>query len=194
MVNDTISDILTRIRNANLIKSQTVSIPLTRISKQISEILEKQGFIESFQISSPSLNQHVKNLSPLELSQEKTSIIDKIPADKIKKNSLDTTSQKLGSSRFASKKNSSAEHSEHQSATQTGIILYLKYQGRDKKPCITNLKRISKPGLRIYANYKEIPKVLGGMGVAILSTSKGIMTDREARFHKIGGEILCSIW
>jgi small subunit ribosomal protein S8 len=129
MVNDTISDILTRIRNANLIKSQTVSIPLTRISQKISTILEKEGFIESFQI-------------------------------------------------FPSSE----------------IALRLKYKGRDRKPCITNLKRISKPGLRIYANHKEIPKILGGMGIVILSTSQGIMTDREARFYGIGGEILCSIW
>jgi small subunit ribosomal protein S8 len=129
MVNDTISDILTRIRNANLVKSQTVSIPLTRISQKISIILEKEGFIESFQ-ASPS----------------------------------------------------------------NEITLRLKYKGRNQKPCITNLKRISKPGLRIYANHKEIPKILGGMGIVILSTPQGIMTDKEARFHGIGGEILCSIW
>ncbi len=148
MVNDTISDILTRIRNANLIKSQTVSIPLTRISKQIVEILEKQGFIESFQIF------------PLPLSLQG-------------KEESNKTKMRIFSG---------------------GITVYLKYRGREKKPCITNLKRISKPGLRIYANHKEIPKVLGGMGIAILSTSQGIMTDREARFHGIGGEILCSIW
>lgn len=129
MVNDTISDMLTRIRNANLIKSQTVSIPLTRISQQISQILEKEGFIESFQVYS------------------------------------------------------SGE-----------ITLRLKYAGHEKKPCITNLRRISKPGLRIYTNQKEIPKILGGMGIIILSTSQGIMTDREARFRGIGGELLCSIW
>jgi small subunit ribosomal protein S8 len=159
MVNDTISDILTRIRNANLIKSQTVSIPLTRISKQIVEILEKQGFIESFQIFS----------SPLAYFSTQEN-----------------------------KENRNQKHEEnHESESHIssgGITIYLKYQGREKKPCITNLKRISKPGLRIYANHKEIPKVLGGMGIAILSTSKGIMTDREARFHGIGGEILCSIW
>jgi small subunit ribosomal protein S8 len=129
MVNDTISDMLTRIRNANLVKSQTVSIPLTRISQQISKILEKEGFIESLQT--------------------------------------------------------------YPSET---ITLQLKYIGQEKKPCITNLRRISKPGLRIYANHKEIPKILGGMGIVILSTSQGIMTDREARFRGIGGEVLCSIW
>jgi small subunit ribosomal protein S8 len=161
MVNDTISDILTRIRNANLIKSQTVSIPLTRISKQIVEILEKQGFIESFQIFPFPLN---STSSSLENNQPQTT------ESKDKHNKL------------------------NQSISRGGITLYLKYQGREKKPCITNLKRISKPGLRIYANHKEIPKVLGGMGIAILSTSKGIMTDREARFYGVGGEILCSIW
>ena len=165
MVNDTISDILTRIRNANLIKSQTVSVPLTRISKQIVEILEKQGFIESFQIFPSPLN----SIS-FENTQQKKE-------NNEKDNELKQSTSAL-----------------HCNATEGIVTLYLKYQGRERKPCITNLKRISKPGLRIYANHKEIPKVLGGMGIAILSTSKGIMTDREARFYGIGGEILCSIW
>ena len=129
MFNDTISDMLTRIRNANLIKSEKVSIPFTRISHQICQILEKEGLIESFQI------------------------------------------------------NSSEQ-----------VSLQLKYKGGDKKPCINNLRRISKPGLRIYANHKEIPKVLGGMGVVIISTSQGIMTGQEAQFRHIGGELLCSVW
>lgn len=74
------------------------------------------------------------------------------------------------------------------------LILYLKYKGRDRKPILTNLRRISKPGRRIYTNYQEIPTILGGLGIMILSTSKGILTDRDARFYKVGGEILCSIW
>lgn len=129
MVNDTISHMLTRIRNACLVKSQTVSIPFTRITQHISRILEKEGFIESFEL-----------------------------------------------------------------AASGDLTLQLKYLGRDKKPCITNLRRLSKPGLRVYVNKKEIPRVLGGMGIVILSTSKGIMTDTEARHYGIGGELLCSIW
>lgn len=74
------------------------------------------------------------------------------------------------------------------------LKIYLKYEGRESKPIITNLKRISKPGRRIYTNYKEIPSVLGGLGIIILSTSKGILTDRDARFYRIGGELLCSVW
>ena len=74
------------------------------------------------------------------------------------------------------------------------LKIYLKYEGRERKPIITNLKRISKPGRRIYTNYKEIPSILRGLGIIILSTSKGILTDRDARFYRIGGEILCSIW
>jgi small subunit ribosomal protein S8 len=131
MVNDSISDMLTRIRNTNLLKRQTVSIPLTRMNQQISYILEKEGLIDSFQVYPSGF-----------------------------------------------------------------ITINLKYKrvAREKKPCITNLRRISKPGLRVYANYKEIPKILGGMGIIIVSTSQGIMTDREARFKGIGGELLCSIW
>nr|YP_009399973.1 ribosomal protein S8 [Tolypiocladia glomerulata]ARW69792.1 ribosomal protein S8 [Tolypiocladia glomerulata] len=74
------------------------------------------------------------------------------------------------------------------------IIISLKYKGKSKNPIITGLKRISKPGLRIYARRREIPKVLGGIGIAIMSTSKGIMTDKKARQTGLGGEILCYIW
>nr|YP_010732132.1 ribosomal protein S8 [Calidiella yingdensis]WDY13046.1 ribosomal protein S8 [Calidiella yingdensis] len=129
MVNDTISDVLTRIRNASLIQSQFVSIPLTRYSQQLCQTLEKEGFIDSFK--------------------------------RDQKNEL---------------------------------IVKLKYKGPQKKACITNLRRISKPGLRVYTRHQQIPTVLGGMGILIISTSQGIMTDREARFRGIGGEILCSIW
>lgn len=129
MSNDNIGDVLTQIRNANLIKSLSTLVPNTRTNNQILRILHKEGFIKSFNVLSP-------------------------------------------------------KH----------LILYLKYTGRNRHPILTNLRRISKPGRRIYANYKEIPTILGGLGVVILSTSKGILTDREARFQCVGGEILCSIW
>jgi small subunit ribosomal protein S8 len=136
MVNDTISDMLTRIRNASRVNKSFVSVPLTKMTQQIAQILEKEGFISNFQISADSKD----------------------------------------------------------------LVLRLKYRSnilttnRKKESCITNLKRISKPGLRIYTNSKEIPKVLGGAGILILSTPVGVITDREARSLKVGGEILCSIW
>lgn len=136
MVNDSISDMLTRIRNSSMAKKAIVSIPSTRINQQIAQILEKEGFIQSFQIAEDTKN----------------------------------------------------------------LILRLKYRskevynGKIKESCITNLKRISKPGLRIYANHKEIPRVLGGAGIVIISTPNGILTDRDARTRGIGGELLCSIW
>lgn len=74
------------------------------------------------------------------------------------------------------------------------IIIFLKYKGRTKKPILTNLKRISKPGRRIYVNAKQVPQLLGGLGTLILSTSKGIVTNKRAHKLKIGGELLCSIW
>lgn len=74
------------------------------------------------------------------------------------------------------------------------LICYLKYTGQKHHPILTNMRRISKPGRRIYTSYKEIPNILGGLGIIILSTSKGVLTDREARFEGVGGEILCSIW
>nr|YP_010733703.1 ribosomal protein S8 [Gayralia brasiliensis]YP_010733777.1 ribosomal protein S8 [Monostroma nitidum]WEG92974.1 ribosomal protein S8 [Gayralia brasiliensis]WEG93048.1 ribosomal protein S8 [Monostroma nitidum] len=132
MIQDPISDMLTRIRNAQLAKHERVSVSNTKMNKRISHVLKKQGYIESFNVST---------------------------------------------------------HSEKE------LELSLKYVTTKKsKPCITNLKRLSSPGLRLYSNYKEIPPVLNGMGVMILSTSKGVMTDREARANKVGGELLCSIW
>jgi small subunit ribosomal protein S8 len=129
MGNDTIANMITSIRNANLGKIKTVRVPATNTTRDIAKILLREGFIEDF---------------------------------------VDTQKHVL--------------------------ILDLKYRGKKRKAYITTLRRISKPGLRTYSNHKEIPKVLGGMGVVILSTSGGIMTDREARQKKIGGELLCYVW
>ncbi|NES70227.1 MAG: 30S ribosomal protein S8, partial [Okeania sp. SIO2D1] len=73
-------------------------------------------------------------------------------------------------------------------------VISLKYKGKNRQPIIRYLKRVSKPGLRVYKNRKELPRVLGGIGIAIISTSSGIMTDREARKRGIGGEVLCYVW
>nr|QFK69527.1 ribosomal protein S8 [Pogonatum inflexum] len=132
MGNDTIANMITSIRNANLRRTKTVQVPATNITKNIGKILLQEGFIDNFR--------------------------------------------------------------EHQENKNYFLIFTLKYQGRKKKPYITTLRRISKPGLRMYSGHKEIPKVLGGMGIIILSTSQGIMTDREAREKQIGGEILCYVW
>lgn len=128
MVMDTTSDFLTRIRNASVIKSQRVSVPLTKGNLELTKILESEGYISSF------------------------------------------------------------------SKQDQNILIQLKYQGREQKPLITNLKRVSKPGRRIYSGAKDLPRILGGMGVLIISTSVGLMTDRQARAQKLGGELVCSIW
>jgi small subunit ribosomal protein S8 len=135
-IHDSISDMLTRIRNACLVKKSNVVVPRTKMNVEIAQILEKEGFIQGFQ-----------------LSLESNDIILRF--------------------KYRSKQ---------------------LYSGKVKESCITNLKRISKPGLRIYANTKEIPRVLGGTGIVILSTPNGVMTDREARLKKIGGEVICSVW
>jgi small subunit ribosomal protein S8 len=154
MVNDTISDMLTRIRNACMAKKPIVLVPLTRMNQKIAQILEKEGFIQSFQITETSDRNSVS-----------TVLVDKNPSN-----------------------------------SEQYINIRLKYrskkiaQGKIKESCITNLKRLSKPGLRIYANHREIPRILEGSGIVILSTPQGVMTDREARWQGIGGELLCSIW
>lgn len=136
LINDSISDMLTRIRNATLAKKSNVNIPFTNLNQELAHILEKEGFIQNFQ-----------------LSVDSNEIIIRL--------------------KYSSKK---------------------LYKGKTKESCITNLRRISKPGLRIYANYREIPRILGGTGIVIISTPSGIMTDREARSRKLGGELLCSVW
>jgi len=135
-IHDSISDMLTRIRNACLAKKSNVVVPHTRLNLEIARILEKEGFIQGFQ-----------------MSLESNDIIVRL--------------------KYRSKQ---------------------VYRGKTKESCITNLQRISKPGLRIYANTKEIPRILGGTGIVIVSTPTGIMTDREARLKKIGGELICSVW
>nr|YP_009397286.1 ribosomal protein S8 [Thuretia quercifolia]ARW66472.1 ribosomal protein S8 [Thuretia quercifolia] len=132
MSNDTIADMLTRIRNANLAKHQIVQVPDTKMTKNILQVLKEEGFIYEFQ----EIGEDLKNY----------------------------------------------------------LLISLKYKGKNKKPIITELKRISKPGLRVYANHKELPKVLGGIGIAVISTSQGVMTDKRARHFGLGGEVLCYIW
>ena len=83
---------------------------------------------------------------------------------------------------------------ELQNGFKSSILLSLKYVGADRQPTIKAIKRVSKPGLRVYSGYKKMPKVLGGFGLAIVSTSQGLMTDKQARQEKIGGELLCYIW
>ena len=132
MVNDTISDMLTRLRNSNLAKHQIVQVPATKMTRNIANILLEEGFIQNIE----------------EIGE--------------------TYSKQL--------------------------LLSLKYKGKNRQPVITSLKRISKPGLRVYANRKELPRVLGGLGVAVISTSHGVMNDTKARTQGLGGEVLCYIW
>ena len=87
-----------------------------------------------------------------------------------------------------------ASFEELQNGTKSSLLISLKYNGKARQPTITTIKRISKPGLRVYSGAKKMPRVLGGFGTAIISTSKGLMTDRRVRQENIGGEILCYIW
>lgn len=131
VMSDPIADMLTRIRNANIVRHETVEIPASKMKREIAEILKKEGFIRD------------------------------------------------------------AEYIED---NKQGIIrLFLKY-GANNERVISGLKRISKPGLRVYAKSTEVPRVLGGLGIAIISTSKGVMTDKEARQSKAGGEVICYVW
>jgi len=131
VVTDTIADMLTRIRNANQMRYQEVSVPASNLKCELAKILKDEGFIEDYKVVKEDV--------------------------------------------------------------QGTINLTLKY-GQNKERVITGLKRISKPGLRVYAKNTEIPKVLNGLGIAIISTSRGVMTDKEARKQNLGGEVLAYIW
>ena len=130
-ITDPIADMLTRIRNANSAKHETVDIPASNMKKAIAQILLDEGYIASYKV---------------------------IEDDK-----------------------------------QGVIRVTLKY-GENKSQVITGLRRVSKPGLRIYSSVEEMPKVMKGLGIAIVSTSKGVMTDREARKLNVGGEVLAFVW
>jgi small subunit ribosomal protein S8 len=130
--NDTIADMLTRIRNATMARHQTTEVPSTKMTRSIAQVLQDEGFISEFE--------------------------------------------------------------DKQEGTKRTLVISLKYKGRNRRPIITALKRVSKPGLRVYSNRKELPRVLGGIGIAIISTPSGIMTDRDARRQGVGGEVLCYVW
>ena len=132
MTSDPIADMLTRIRNANTAKHDTVDIPASKMKISIAEILYKEGYIKNF---------------------------DLVDVDGFK-----------------------------------SIHITLKYGADKNEKVISGLKRISKPGLRVYANTEELPSVLGGYGIAIISTNKGVMTDKQARKENVGGEVLAFIW
>jgi small subunit ribosomal protein S8 len=130
--NDTIADMLTRIRNATMARHQTTQVPATKMTRSIAKVLREEGFI--------------------------------------------------------------GEYEEEGEGIKRNLVISLKYKGKNRQPLITALKRVSKPGLRVYSNKKDLPRVLGGIGIAVISTSSGIMTDREARQKNVGGEVLCFVW
>ena len=129
-ITDPIADMLTRIRNANAQRHETVDVPSSKMKKSIAEILYEEGYIKGYE--------------------------------------------------------------EIEDGVQGTIRISLKYVNKQK--VIAGLKRISKPGLRVYATKDELPKVLGGLGIALISTSKGIMTDKKARQEGVGGEVLAFVW
>lgn len=131
VISDPIADMLTRIRNANIVRHETVDVPLSNIKKSMAQILLDEGYVKSYEI-------------------------------------IDDGAQ--------------------------GVIRITMKYAPNKQKVITGLKRISKPGLRVYATREDIPKVLGGLGIAIISTSKGVMTDKKARLEGVGGEVLCYVW
>ncbi|MDX9917922.1 MAG: 30S ribosomal protein S8 [Gudongella sp.] len=131
MMTDPIADMLTRIRNGNNAKHDSVDVPASNIKKEIAQILLTEGFIKGFDVIEDG---------------------------------------------------------------KQGIIrIDLKY-GKNSEKVISGIKRISKPGLKVYVKSDEVPRVLGGLGIAVLSTSKGILTDKQARKENVGGEVICYVW
>ena len=131
-ISDTIADMLTRIRNANSAKHETVDIPASNMKKAIAQILVDEGYVKEYKVIEDG---------------------------------------------------------------KQGIIrIALKYQGASRTPVLQGLRRVSKPGLRIYTSCEDMPRVMKGIGTAIVSTSKGVMTDKAARKENVGGEVLAFVW
>ena len=131
-ISDTIADMLTRIRNANSAKHETVDIPASNMKKAIAQILVDEGYVKDYKVI--------------------------------------------------------------EDGKQGVIRIALKYQGASRTPVLQGLRRVSKPGLRIYTSCEDMPRVMKGIGTAIVSTSKGVMTDKAARKEHVGGEVLAFIW
>ena len=131
-ITDTIADMLTRIRNANSAKHDSVDIPASNMKKAIAQILVDEGYVKSYQVI--------------------------------------------------------------EDGKQGTIRIVLKYQGPSKAPVLLGLRRVSKPGLRIYSSSEDMPLVMKGIGTAIVSTSKGVMTNKQARKEHVGGEVLAFVW
>ena len=131
-MSDPIADMLTRIRNANTAKHDTVDIPLSKIKLSIAEILKNEGYIADYELQGEGVHQN--------------------------------------------------------------IHITLKYSNNKANRILTGLKKISKPGLRVYAGAEDLPKVLGGLGIAIISTNEGLLTDKQAREKNVGGEVLAFVW
>ncbi|WLV24820.1 30S ribosomal protein S8 [Aciduricibacillus chroicocephali] len=131
VMTDPIADMLTRIRNANMVKHEKLELPASNIKKEIADILKREGYIRDYEYIEDN--------------------------------------------------------------KQGALRIFLKY-GANEERVITGIKRISKPGLRVYANASEMPRVLNGLGTVIVSTSKGVLTDKEARSQAVGGEVLAYIW
>ena len=131
VMTDPIADMLTRIRNANMVRHEVLEVPASKLKKEVAEILKREGFVRDV---------------------------------------------------------------EHIEDNKQGVLrIFLKY-GANNERVITGLKRISKPGLRVYAKANEVPRVLNGLGIAIVSTSQGVLTDKEARAKQVGGEVLAYVW
>ncbi len=128
---DPIADMLTRIRNANMVKHEKLELPASKMKKEVADILKREGFVRDYEFIEDN---------------------------------------------------------------KQGILrIFLKY-GANEERVITGIKRISKPGLRVYAKADEVPRVLNGLGIAIVSTSKGVLSDKEARSQAVGGEVLAYVW
>ena len=131
VMTDPIADMLTRIRNANVVRHEKLELPASTVKKEIADILKREGYVRDYEFIEDN---------------------------------------------------------------KQGVLrIFLKY-GADEERVITGLKRISKPGLRVYAKADEVPRVLNGLGTAIISTSKGVLSDKEARSQAVGGEVLAYIW
>ncbi|MFA0731786.1 MAG: hypothetical protein LKKZDAJK_001606 [Candidatus Fervidibacter sp.] len=203
VVNDPIGDMLTRIKNAYQARLEEVMMPSSKFRVAVAEVLKREGYIADYRVITEQ--ELAKGLQVLDQALERKAVFpaflkssDYDLVEAIRKKGINVSRDAERALRLLKQlfENRLLEHPKKRGVLKQGILVVkLRYlDGRPPKPALTGVKRISKPGRHLYARKHQIPRVMAGLGIALLSTSQGVMSDSEARRKGIGGEILAYVW
>jgi small subunit ribosomal protein S8 len=203
VVNDPIGDMLTRIRNAYQARQEEVMMPSSKFRVAVAEVLKREGYIADYRLITEQ--ELARGLQVLDQALERKAVFpaflkskeyDLVEAIRKKGITVGRDTERALRTLKQLFENRLLEHPKKRGVLKQGIlVIKLRYlDGRPKKPALTGVKRVSKPGRHLYARKHQIPRVMAGLGIAILSTNQGVMSDSEARRKGIGGEILAYVW